>query len=172
MPRYSARPREGGDPGSLHAALDSRFRGNERCRRYIATIGNPSGPNGARSFPGRGAARSAAPLIRDLPKLGVRNGPGSAAHHSAQERSMLRRARDTRARTGPPHNQNVIDPNKSRRILPKVSPASFTTVPVAGCGTLDLNQKLATDLCTAGRAVPRFGADPGATRVGVSCVSV
>src|SRR5262249_40383770 len=29
---------------------------------------------------GRGAARSGAPLIRDLFRFGVRNGPGSAAH--------------------------------------------------------------------------------------------
>jgi hypothetical protein len=33
------------------------------------------------SGPGRGAARSGAPLIRDLRRLGVCNDPGSAAHH-------------------------------------------------------------------------------------------
>src|SRR5438128_12694386 len=35
-------------------------------------------------------ARNGAPLIRDRSTLGVRNGPGSAAHHF-----VLRRARDT-----------------------------------------------------------------------------
>jgi hypothetical protein len=35
------------------------------------------------TFPGCGAARSDAPLIRDRPKRGVRNDPGSAAHHYA-----------------------------------------------------------------------------------------
>ena len=41
--------------------------------------------------PGRGAARSDAPH-RDRPKRGVRNDPGSAAHHCAR----LRRARERR----------------------------------------------------------------------------
>ena len=41
--------------------------------------------------PGRGAARSGAPLIRDRRKLGVCNDPGSAAHHC-----VLRCARETR----------------------------------------------------------------------------
>jgi hypothetical protein len=31
--------------------------------------------------PGRGAARSGAPQIRDLRRLGASNDPGSAAHH-------------------------------------------------------------------------------------------
>jgi hypothetical protein len=37
-------------------------------------------PN-ANTFPGRGAARSDAPLIGDRHKLRVCNDPGSAAHH-------------------------------------------------------------------------------------------
>jgi hypothetical protein len=41
-------------------------------------------------FPGRGAARSGAPLIRDRHALGVRYDPGSAAHHF-----VLHRARET-----------------------------------------------------------------------------
>src|SRR5208283_4477764 len=41
-------------------------------------------------FPGCGAARSGAPLIRDRPTLRVCNGPGSAAHHSASLRAALR----------------------------------------------------------------------------------
>jgi hypothetical protein len=44
-------------------------------------------------FPGRDAARSAASLNRDRTKLGVRYGPGSAAHRFA-----LRRVRGTRSR--------------------------------------------------------------------------
>jgi hypothetical protein len=44
----------------------------------------------AASFPGRGAARSGAPLIRDRRKLGVSDDPGSAAHHSATLRAALR----------------------------------------------------------------------------------
>jgi hypothetical protein len=52
------------------------------------------------AFPGRGAARSGAPLIRDRHKLGigVRDDPGSAAHHSAPLRAALRpgKARYTR----------------------------------------------------------------------------
>jgi putative endonuclease len=39
--------------------------------------------------------RSGAALIRDRSRLGVLNGPGSAAQHSALARSMLRCARDT-----------------------------------------------------------------------------
>src|ERR1700720_2073478 len=42
------------------------------------------------SFPGCGAARSGAPLIRDRRRLGVRNDPGSAAHHFAALRAALR----------------------------------------------------------------------------------
>src|SRR6202043_4042703 len=38
-------------------------------------------------FPGCGAARSGAPLIRDGRRLGVRNDRGSAAHHSASLRA-------------------------------------------------------------------------------------
>src|SRR5580704_19193671 len=41
-------------------------------------------------FPGRGAARSGAPLIRDRSGLRARNDPGSAAHHSASLRAALR----------------------------------------------------------------------------------
>jgi hypothetical protein len=44
----------------------------------------------------REAKRSGAPLIRDRFKGGIWNGPGSAAHHCALPRFMLRRARDTR----------------------------------------------------------------------------
>jgi hypothetical protein len=40
--------------------------------------------------PGRDAARSGASQIRDLRRLGVRDDPGSAAHHF-----VLRRARET-----------------------------------------------------------------------------
>jgi hypothetical protein len=50
-------------------------------------------PSSIRVFPGCGAAqakRSDAPLIRDRPKLGARNDPGSAAHHF-----VLRCARET-----------------------------------------------------------------------------
>jgi len=34
--------------------------------------------------------RSGAPLIRDLPRNGIRRGPGSAAHHSASLHAALR----------------------------------------------------------------------------------
>jgi hypothetical protein len=42
------------------------------------------------TFLGRGA-----PLIRDRRRLRVRNDPGSAAHHSALSRFVLRCARET-----------------------------------------------------------------------------
>ena len=45
--------------------------------------------------PARRAARSGAPQMRDRSKLGVRNDPGSAAHHSALTRFVLRCARET-----------------------------------------------------------------------------
>src|SRR5580693_3780643 len=41
-------------------------------------------------FPGCGAARGGAPLFRDRIKLRVRDGPGSAAHHSALLHAALR----------------------------------------------------------------------------------
>ena len=41
--------------------------------------------------------RSGAPLLRDRREGGVRNGPGSATHHCALARFVLRCARDTRA---------------------------------------------------------------------------
>jgi hypothetical protein len=43
-----------------------------------------------RLFPGCGAARSGAPLIRDRSGLGVCYDPGSAAHHFAALRAALR----------------------------------------------------------------------------------
>jgi len=43
----------------------------------------------------REAKRSGAPLIWDRLKGGIWNGPGSAAHHCALSRLMLRRARET-----------------------------------------------------------------------------
>jgi hypothetical protein len=43
----------------------------------------------------REAKRSGAPLIRDRLKGGIWDAPGSAAHHCARSRFMLRRARDT-----------------------------------------------------------------------------
>jgi hypothetical protein len=42
------------------------------------------------AFPGCGAARSGAPLIRDRSGLGVCYDPGSAAHHSASLHAALR----------------------------------------------------------------------------------
>jgi hypothetical protein len=42
------------------------------------------------AFPGCGAARSSAPLIRDRSRLGTCDDPGSAAHHF-----VLRCARET-----------------------------------------------------------------------------
>ena len=42
------------------------------------------------TFPGCGAARSGAPLIRDRSGLGACNDPGSAAHHYATLRAALR----------------------------------------------------------------------------------
>jgi hypothetical protein len=44
----------------------------------------------------RGLWASGALQTRDLREGGLRNDPGSAAHHSALARFMLRRARDTR----------------------------------------------------------------------------
>ncbi|MGD0026942.1 MAG: hypothetical protein ABSC37_20370, partial [Xanthobacteraceae bacterium] len=51
------------------------------------------------TFPGCGAARSGAPLFRDRRKLSVWNDPGSAAHHFALARYVLRCARDTYPKT-------------------------------------------------------------------------
>jgi hypothetical protein len=62
------------------------------------------------AFPGCGAARSGAPLIRDRHELGVCNDPGSAAHHSASLHAALRpgnRARDARDERGH-HEQRTV----------------------------------------------------------------
>src|SRR4029077_3206855 len=53
------------------------------------------------TFPGCGAARSGAPLIRDRSGLSARNDPGSAAHHHSARQTrvnalmVLRCARET-----------------------------------------------------------------------------
>jgi len=58
--------------------------------RLTANLFGPPGTESQTSFPGCGAARRGAPLIRDRPGLGVCNDPGSAAHHF-----VLRCARET-----------------------------------------------------------------------------
>src|SRR5450432_793960 len=66
------------------------------------------------SFPGRGAARSAAPLIRDRPNLRALNGPGSAAQqqellHCAREKSK-RRARESTTDFASLRRQRLVEP--------------------------------------------------------------
>jgi hypothetical protein len=41
------------------------------------------------TFPGHGAARSGAPLIRDRSKLGASDDPGSAAHHHSARKTRV-----------------------------------------------------------------------------------
>src|SRR5580692_919814 len=59
-----------------------------RCS-WLAHLLPSLSPNLA-AFPGCGAARSGAPLIRDRSGLGVCYDPGSATHHFAPLRAALR----------------------------------------------------------------------------------
>src|SRR5580692_6042624 len=65
-----------------------------RCS-WLAHLLPSLSPNLA-AFPGCGAARSGAPLIRDRSGLGVRYDPGSAAHHFATLRAALRPGNESR----------------------------------------------------------------------------
>src|SRR5579862_400952 len=62
-------------------------------------------------FPGCGASRSDAPLIRDRSGLSVCNDPGSAAHHFASLRDALRPGNteiDLALHPPPPHRR-ILD---------------------------------------------------------------
>src|ERR1700761_1356861 len=66
----------------------------DRCREVIGAKLAP--------FPGCGAARSGAPLFRDLFKLRAGDDPGSAAHHSATLHAALRPGNNAPQRPLPP----------------------------------------------------------------------
>src|SRR6202035_4913266 len=75
------------------APWKSAFLMSETDCRYLAPAGESRQgplPLPRRAFPGCGAARSGAPLIRDRRRLRVCYDPGSAAHHFATLRAALR----------------------------------------------------------------------------------
>ena len=101
-PAYGARPLKrviqkigAGSAGRAHSVRPHQGRregqGLGRPRRLdLQRRGGGGGGVIRISFPGCGAARSGAPLIRDRRKSGVRNDPGSAAHHFATLCAALR----------------------------------------------------------------------------------